>query len=93
MLDVRPNGHCQPYLQHDRCPMETTSFLQHGAQCLLVRKQVDAMLSHLPPALRVLDHDWTQCHSWGASGEPRPSKELLRKKSQRKQPQSSFGAK
>lgn len=26
------------------------------------------MLSHLPPALHVLDHDWTQCHSWGVSG-------------------------
>lgn len=61
--------------------METTTILQHGSQCLVVRKQVDAMLPHLPPALRVLDHDWTQRHSWGVSGESRSSKGLLQKKS------------
>lgn len=39
------------------------------------------MLPHLPPALCVLDHDWTQRHSWGVSGESRSSKGLLQKKS------------
>lgn len=68
MPEVRPRGRCQAHVRHDSCPTETTATLQRGAQRPVVREQVDAMLPHLPPALRVLDRDQTRRPSWGVSG-------------------------